>query len=128
MKPEDFILNTDYLSLAQTGAKTYNISLGGFIVPALDRIETTADLDAPNAPESLFTYQISRDGKAYRLGPILTIKENGATLYGQLYVNRASTSVLKVTLVIQNTSNTAQQCPIMNFQIKECIFIAPDLF
>ena len=61
MKPEDFILNTDYLSLSTAANTTRQVTFAGGTVASLNFSNQTLDLTVPKVNQASFQYMISED-------------------------------------------------------------------
>ena len=134
MKPNDFTLNSDYLSIAQVSSNTYDVYVGGGTLQPGGYTEQNFDFTIKNEIGAIDRVLISKDGGSYRLGkqmslfPTWTGTEKVA---GWLMVYRTSGSNLRAQLVLENYSedmSITASYPSMTFKIKVSSFKPPNVF
>lgn len=133
MKPSNFTMNSDYLSIAQVGRNTYNVYVGGGSLVAGGYTEQNFDF-ASNAPKgSIDRILISKDGDNYRLGSYMTLVPTwdsgfNNNVVGFIQVFRTSPTNIRAQLVLENYAFATSTYPSMVFSIKVCSFEPPNVF
>jgi hypothetical protein len=125
MRPEDFIFNTDFQSIANVSSKTYRAAFGGQTVPALDHIISTIDIAVDEAKTAMAQYLISRDGQTYFVGPDQNLQMGNVKM--RFEVHRIAKNKLRATLIAQNSTGSSQSYPALTFWVRESLFNAPDM-
>ena len=126
MKPDDFILNSDYISLSTKGRVTRQIQFAGGTLSGLNHSRQTIDIAAPKISQAEFQYMISTDGAKWY--PTNSYSFNySASLMAQVIVSRISETNAQVYLLVANTSENTESFPTKTFYIKETAIIAPDM-
>ena len=128
MKPSDFILNSDYLSIAQTGSSSYSVTVNsGSIAGQGGHFERDFDFTAPALAGAIDRVLISKDGGRYYVGMYRSINPSG-DIYGFISVYRTSASNIRVQVVLENYSPYTATYPTMAFSIKISTFQPPNVF
>lgn len=132
MKPSNFILNSDYLSIARAEFDTYTVSFSSGTIAAGAFISLNKNVSASATAGAIDRVAISKDNGDYTLGNYKTITavwDSSNKVVGTIHVNRASTTTLKVELELQNLRSDAQSTyPAMSFTIKLSRFLPPNVF
>lgn len=126
--PNKFIMNTDYLSIAQSGKYSHNYIRNGGTVPAYGQIVEHQDYTVPSQKGSIDQVMISLNGGALQLGTRygFDLENNGG---GYLEVYRANPTTLRAELWINNINNPSPvNFPLLNFTIKGVTFLPPNVF
>ena len=125
MKPNEFILNTDYLSLAQTNQKT----ISAFFAPepfsggqAHNRYQ---DYNIPRPQGAIDRILISHNGGNFRVGDRLVISSSPNIVYVKVY--RTNPSTIRVHLHVY-TSQSSYNMPTQNIQVKVDSFKPPNVY
>lgn len=127
MKPSDFILNSDYLSIAQISSNTYTVTTGAGTLQPNAFTEQNFNFAIRNQSGASDRVLISKDGGDYRLGSYLQL--NPATnIYGFIHVFRTTGGNIRAQLVLENQSANATSYPAMTFTIKVSSFRPPNVF
>ena len=130
-RPSDFILNSDYLSIAQTGRSEHTATFaGGTLQPggsAGDYVVQTTDFTIPSEPGSIDRIMISTNGGDFYLGS-QTSFEAAPLAYGSLDVCRVARNTIRATMVVANSSDSVNTFPSMSFRIKITSFRPPNIF
>ena len=66
MKPSDFILNSDYLSIAQTSSNTYNVTVGAGSLTLNGHSVQNFDFNTKAQTGTIDRILISKDGGSFR--------------------------------------------------------------
>lgn len=128
MKPNDFTMNTDFLSIAQIGKHNFSVVLPAGTVPAGGQNIQSYDLSIPKQKGAIDQMLIKRDSGNYMVGHAFSIYKNGAAI-GILRADRTTASNLHVEIQINNLfSSSALSYPAMTFTIKVSVFIPPNVF
>lgn len=126
MKPEDFILNSDYISLSTKDRVTRQIQFAGGTLSSLDHSKQTIDIVVPKVEQAEFQYMISTDGAKWHPTSSYSFNYN-ANLMAQIIVARVSETNIQVYLLVANTGENSETFPAKTFYIKETAVIAPDM-
>lgn len=125
-KPSDFKLNTDYLSLAQTGNTTCTVNITADTLGPGDNTVQNFDFST-TAQSGLFDRAIiKKDNDEYIYGPNLQL-ESATDLEGYLQVFRTSAMNLRVQFYLENTGTSSVSYPAMTFTIKIVSFKLPNM-
>jgi hypothetical protein len=130
MKPNDFILNSDYIALSTAVTATYTVAFAGGTIeyePFTTPFATqTVDLAVPRIEEAEFQYMISTDGTNWYPTSMLAFDFN-STITGRVVVARTSATNLQVYLLAANLNGPTASYPSKQFWVKETAVIAPDM-
>lgn len=127
MYPSDFIMNSDYLSIAQVDSNTYTASFeGGTLQGEYDYTEKVLNFTTKAQQGSVDRILISKDGDPYELASRLQLNPSGQ-IFGFVEVYRTSRTNLRVQMVLENYDQSAQTYPAMTFKIKVSSFKAPNV-
>ena len=133
MKPSDFKLNSDYLSIAQVNSKTYNITVGAGSLTINSYTEQNFDFTTTAQEGAVDRILIKKDNGSYMLGSYMTLiptwsSDFSNNVSGFIQVYRTSKTNLRAKLVLQNYGQGTSTYPNMAFSIKVCSFKAPNVF
>lgn len=126
--PNKFIMNTDYLSIAQLGRYSHSYIRNGGTVAAYGQIVETADFTVPSQKGSVDQIMISLNGGPLKVGNRygFDLENNGG---GYLEVYRANPTTLRAELWINNLYNPSSvNFPVLSFTIKGVTFLPPNVF
>lgn len=126
MKPSDFILNSDYLSIAQVSSNTYTLTIGGGTLVVGGYSERNLDFTSNTLPGTIDRIIISKDGGSYRIGSSMEFDPNNE-IRGTLHVYRPSQTILRAQVILQNYSAGSASYPSMSFSIKVSSFRPPNI-
>lgn len=127
MKPSDFILNSDYLSIAQVGSNTYDVTVGAGTLVGQGYTEQNFDFATRAQAGASDRILISKDGGRYYLGSYRQI-EPATNIYGFVHVFRTSANNIRVQMVLENYSAESRSYPAMTFKVKVSSFRPPNVF
>lgn len=132
MKPSNFTMNSDYLSIAQTSSNEYTAYFGGGTLPGGGYIETGADFAIQAEKGAIDQIMISKDGGDFMVGSYERLEWSTSNPYrrivGFLDVSRTSPSNLHARLILENVSPDSYSYPAMTFKIKVSSFKPPNVF
>lgn len=128
MKPSNFILSSDYLSIAQISSGDYTVNISSGTLPANGgNTEQSFNFSATSQNGAIDRVLISKDGGRYYVGSYRSI--NPATnVYGFISVYRASAANIRAQVVLENQSASQASYPAMTFSIKVSNFAPPNVF
>lgn len=126
MKPSDFKLNSDYLSIAQVGSNTYTVTVGAGTLTGQSFTEQNFDFSTRAQAGASDRVLISKDGGRYYLGSYRQI-EPATDIYGFVHVFRTSASNLRAQLVLENYTTESRSYPTMIFTVKVSSFRPPNV-
>ena len=126
-RPNSFIMNTDYISIAQSSKYNHNYIINGGTVPAHDQFFQHTDFMVPSQKGSIDQILISLNGGPFKVGVRYGVKfSNGG---GYLDVYRISPNTIRAEMVINNAmGDSAINYPLLNFTIKALCFKPPNVF
>lgn len=128
MKPSDFVLNSDYLSIAQIDSNTYSLTVNsGSIAGQGGSVERDYDFIARAQAGAVDRVLIKKDTGRYYVGSYRAL--NPATdIYGFISVYRTSSTNIRAQVVLENYSASTATYPSMTFSIKVTSFAPPNVF
>lgn len=134
-KPSDFILNTDYLSIAQVGRNTYTFTMPGGSLAPWAFVERDFDFTTDTQNGMIDNILIKKDSDPYlnctyeRLQPTTT---SDGIIVGEISVYRPSSTQIRARIILENQSLTYPEVtlsyPSMTFTIKVASFLPPNIF
>ena len=125
--PNKFIMNTDYLSIAQSGKYSYTYIRNGGTIPAYGQIVEHQDFTVPAQKGSIDQIMVSLNGGNLKIGSRFGFDVDSAS--GFLSVYRTNASTLRVELWINNLNGgSSVSFPLLNFTIKGLTFLPPNIF
>lgn len=122
-KPNEFILNTDYLALAQTNRAEFTAVFPQETFNAGQAYTRTRDFICQATNGAIERVLISRNNKDYMVGSKLTISEQ-PTLWVSVY--RLNKSTIRVRL--HEYSSNSYTMPLQTIKIKITSFRPPNVF
>ena len=124
-KPSNFIMNSDYLSLAQknTTETTIVFAQEHFEPGSYDR---TQDITVPAIAGAIDEIMISRNGGDYKLGNSLVVTPNSPSLGFTIY--RPNPSTLRIVLHTFNSQSGGYSMPTQTLKIRVSSFLPPNVF
>lgn len=126
--PSKFTLNSDYLSIAQTGKYTFTYAVAPETVPAGGQVIKGTDFTIPSQKGAIDQIMIKRDTGDYKIGQVYSIDvaPSGAA---DLTVYRTSATNLHADYVVSNlTGSSSITSPAMLYTIKVNTFKPPNVF
>lgn len=124
-KASDFIMNTDFLALAQTGTAEFTAYFpSGTFTPG-QPYEQTQDFSLKATNGAIDRILISRNGGAYTVGNSLTISTNPAL---SIFVFRPNASTLRIRLYGYTASSSGYTMPAQTIKVKVSSFKPPNVF
>lgn len=133
MKPSDFKLNSDYLSIAQVDSNTYNVTVGAGSLAVNSYTEQNFDFNTRGQQGAVDRILIKKDSGNYMLGSYMTLiptwsSDFSNNVSGFIQIYRTSKTNIRAKLVLQNFGQGTSTYPNMTFSIKVCSFKAPNVF
>ena len=133
MKPSDFKLNSDYLSIAQVNSKTYNVVVGAGTLAVDGYSSQNFDFTTPAQIGAVDRILINKDGGSFRVCSSMTFypswtSDKSNRVRGDIFVFRTSKTNLRVKVVLDNYGEGVSTYPNMTFQIKVSSFNSPNVF
>jgi hypothetical protein len=135
VKPSDFILNTDYLSIAQVGKDTYTFTMSGGTLAPWAYVERNFDFTTDPQDGAIDNILIKKDSDPYlncsymRLQPTST---SDGLITGQISVYRTSATNIRAQVLLENQSyyspGVSLSYPSMAFTVKVASFLPPNVF
>lgn len=127
MKPNDFIMNSDYLSIAQVSSNSYTVSIAAGSLTGNAYTEQDFDFAIRTQKGASDRIMINKDGGRYYLGSYRQI-EPATDVYGFIQAYRTEANKLHVKVVLENYSDTTSAYPAMTFKLKVSSFRPPNVF
>ena len=131
-KPSDFILNTDYLSIAQTSTKTQTLLVPASIIATQSNLEY--DFNYVEHAGTVSRFLIRAGDDFYTVGNELIVKpiwDSSNKVLGNIRVYRISDTQCRFSLTYQNMNsdpiNNPSSCPEMLYSIKIASFKSPNV-
>ena len=122
--PNNFIMNTDYLSIAQSGKNTLTLIKNGGTVPAYGQIIEQTDFTAPSDKGSIERFFVSINDADYKLGSVADSPTGGG-----IVIYRISPTTIRVEFAVNNIQGSSPiTYPLTKFIIKVVTFNPPNVF
>lgn len=123
MKPSSFILNTDYLSLAQTAKKEFQAYFAAepFASGQFDRFQ---DFAIPRTQGAIDRVLISHNNGSFIVGDKLVISQSSQIIYVNVY--RTTPTNIRVRLHVYTPSQFSM--PAHNIRVKIASFQPPNVY
>ena len=133
MKPSDFILNSDYLSIAQTSSNKYDIVVGAGSLTPNNTSTQNFDFSTTAQTGAIDRIMISKDGDSFRIGSNMTFYPTwqgdfSNNVRGDLFVYRIDKTHIRAQVILQNYGTGTSTYPTMTFSIKVSSFRPPNVF
>ena len=127
-RPNKFIINTDYLSIAQSTKYSHNYIIPGGTVPAGGQIIQHSDFTVPAQNGSIDQVLVSLNGGPLKVGVSYGV-DFSADCGGVLSVYRISPDKIRAEVRINNLlGDSSVNYPLINFMIKALCFKPPNVF
>lgn len=133
MRPSDFILNSDYLSIAQVSSNKYDITVGAGSLTVNNSSTQNFDFNTSAQTGIIDRVSISKDGGSFRIGSNMTFyptwqSDLSNNVRGDLFVYRIDKTHIRVQIILQNYGTGTSTYPSMTFSIKVSSFRPPNVF
>lgn len=135
MKPSNFILNSDYLSIAQTGSNNYTFTIPAGSITANNYLERNFDFSTTAQAATIDNVIIKKDSDNYIHGDYMWIQPTSTVdgvIAGFVRVFRPNGTTLRAQIVLENYSYTypgvTLNYPSMTFTIRVSSFKVPNAF
>lgn len=134
MKPSDFTMNSDYLSIAQVAKNEYSVYVGGGTLVQDGYIIQNFDFASTEPKGAVDRILISKDGGDYMVGSYMTLFPTWApdfsnNVVGYISVYRTSATNLRAQLILENHALSGNSTyPSITFKIKVSSFEPPNVF
>lgn len=125
-KPSDFTLNSDYLSLTQTGSEE------GMVVFAAEHFDPgtmytrTQDFKVSSQPGAVDMFLLSRNGGEYTLGSQIIVSLNTPNFWIITY--RLNANTIRVMLRVFLSQTGGFDMPMQTIRVKVSSFKPPNVF
>jgi len=127
MKPSDFILNSDYMSIAQVSSNTFTLTIAAGSLTGQNYTEQNIDFTIRAQKGASDRIMISKDGGRYHLCSYRSLNPN-TDIYGFIQLTRTSANNMRAKVVLENYSASTESYPAMTFSIKVSSFRPPNVF
>lgn len=134
MKPSDFTMNSDYLSIAQTGSNTYTVNVAGGTLSPGGNTEQNFDFTTTAQNGSVDRIMISKDAGDYIIGSYMRLiptweADFSNNVVGFIRIHRTSSTNIRAQVVLENYAMGASSTySAMTFSIKVASFKPPNVF
>lgn len=133
MKPSDFILNSDYLSIAQTGRQTITASIAAGTLTPGNYTEQNLDFTVRALAGAVDRIMIKKDSGEFQVGAyqrleIYTSDTPYTRIVGFVSVFRTSATNMRLQLVLENVTPNTVTYPAMTFTVQVTSFRPPNVF
>lgn len=125
-KPSSFILNSDYLALAQSGRSEFTASFPAQTHQGGYAYDTDRDFQVASIPGAIDRVLISRNGGDYVLGSYLVVDDPSGA-FVTIKVFRPNSSTVRVRLHVYS-SQTTYTVPAQTVKVKISSFQPPNIF
>lgn len=124
-KPSDFIINTDYLSIAQSGNFEFTASFAAQTYAGGYAYNRDQDFSIESIKGAVDRFMISRNGDDYTVGNLRYHRENSS--YYSIFVYRPNSSTLRIRLRAFS-SQPSFTVPAQTVKVKVSCFKPPNVF
>ena len=125
MRPEDFRLNSDYVSLATATEYSGVVSFSPASVAGGTTYNQVIDIDVPNATKVICEYTISLDSANwFKTNEFVDFNSNTMVI---ISLQRVGNKTLRASLTAGNISASTETIPAYTIYIKEATIMAPDM-
>jgi len=122
--PNNFIMNTDYLSIAQSGKNTMTLIKNGGTVPAYGQVIEQTDFTYPSDNGAIEKFFVSINDSDFKLGSSADSPTGGGII-----IYRISPTTVRVEFVVNNIMGSSPiTYPLTKFIIKVVTFKPPNVF
>lgn len=125
-KPNDFILNSDYLALAQTNKADFTAYFPAESFQPGQPYDRTQDFTVPYSQGAIDMFLISLNGSEYVLGAELVASVNSPILV--FFVSRINPNTIRIRLHEFNSRTGGYDMPMQTVKIKVASFAPPNVF
>lgn len=125
-KPNEFILNSDYLALAQTGTTEVTAYFSAETFSAGSTHIRTRDFTVASSQGAIDATLISLNGSDYILGSHLTDNVMQPTM--SFFVRRTSPTNIQVQLRVYTSRTGGYSMPLQTVKVKIASFKPPNVF
>lgn len=127
MKPSDFILNSDYLSLARIDKSNFNQTIPSLSVAAQGRATKDFFISLPNTQiGAIDRYFFSVDSSDYFIGSTWT-KYYASNTYISIFFDRTGSNQIRVRVNYYNFSASSYTFPSYSLAVKVSTFKPPNI-
>lgn len=131
MRPNDFKLNSDYLSIAQTGRIEHTFTFaGGTLEPngqAGFYTDQKINLNITTEPGAIDRFMIKVGNNDFYVGSQSSLHP-ATGIYGFFDLHRINKSTMQAQLVLENFSTTTASYPLLTIRVKITSFRPPNVF
>ena len=128
-KPSDFIMNTDYLTLAQSGKYGFTATFPSETFAPGNSYTRTRDFSVPSIKGALDRVLISQNGGNYVIGSYYLIPYDDNVLKSvSITVFRANSSTVRVRLFVHVGGGENFVMPAQTIKVKISCFQPPNVF
>ena len=129
-KPNDFILNSDYLGLVQTNKAEFTAYFPAETFPESEEIERSQDYTVPYSPGAIDMFLVSVNNNNFAIGPRVSLQNGSPTLNSivEILASRISPSTIRVRLHEFNVVSGGYSMPAQTLRFKVVSFIPPNVF
>ena len=126
MRPNDFVMNTDYLSLAQTGRRQINAFFTTETFNAGQQYNRTQDFTIPRMQGAIDRILIARNGSGrYVVGDKLVVSTSPVSMYFNVF--RINPTTVRVRLHVYSPQS-AYTMPTQTLDIRIDSFQPPNVY
>lgn len=131
MRPRDFILNSDYLTLANVENRTYTASVSG-VIPSNGLYTATFDFACKNSPQTITRAYMHhskwQNQNAWGVGRFgdTTWEDGNNAFYERMFVSTPSDNTIRLSVEIQGTVGAT--IPTHEIIVKVFRFKVPNVF
>lgn len=126
MKASQFLLNTDYLSLAQVDKSDYTVNVNAGTLAAGANTVQNFDFTTSTQDGLLDRAIIKKDNDEFMYGAKMHL-EPVTDVVGDIQVFRTSATNLRVEFMLENTGASSASYPAMDFVVKIVSFKLPNM-
>lgn len=134
MKPSDFIMNSDYLSIAQIASNTYSVNIPAGSIVADGYMEQNFDFTTREQVGTIDNVLIKKDNDTFIHGDYMWVQPtttSSGIVAGFVRVFRPSSTQIRIQIVLENYSyvypGVTLTYPAMQFMVRVSSFKVPNI-
>lgn len=127
-KPNDFILNSDYLPLMQVNNAEFTAYFPAETIPSGSAWERTQDFTVPASSGAVDTILMSLDGSNYIVGGVIVPPDQQSHVIMSISVYRQSPTTMRVKIRAYTSISGGYLMPAKTVKVKVSSFRPPDVF
>jgi len=133
MRPNQFEMNSDYLSIAQIDTSTYDVYIPQGTLVYAAYTEQNFDFTTKPQKGAVDRIMIKKDNGPFCVGPMMSLIPTwdpnwNNNVSGYISVFRTSATNIRIQVILENFGNGTSTYPAISFKISVASFKPPNVF